>query len=142
MCEDHVLRGKSLSHISKDNGDYDIINLQYLINLYKKFGKEDFLNREDIVYYRDTKLLAISRVLSGKESLRSGALYLGLPDPTILGGWMKAYKAKGETGIQDTYSRKNYVLKDERVRLIVDKKLAEENERLKEEIEYLKNRTP
>jgi len=138
MCEDHVLRGKSLSHISEDNGNYDITNLKYLINLYKKFGREVFLNREDIVYYRDTKLLAISRVLLGKESLRSVALDLGLPDPTILGGWMKVYKAKGEAGVQDTYPRKNYVLKDERARLIVDKQLAEENERLKAEIEYLK----
>jgi transposase InsO family protein/transposase-like protein len=138
MCEDHVLRGKSLSHISEDNGNYDITNLKYLINLYKKFGSEVFLNREDIVYYRDTKLLAISRVLSGKESLRSVALDLGLPDPTILGGWMKVYRAKGEAGIQDTYPRKNYVLKDERARLIVDKKLVEENDRLRAEIEYLK----
>ena len=66
------------------------------------------------------------------------ALDLGLPDPTILGGWMKVYKRKGEAGVQDTYPRKNYVLKDERARLIVDKKLAEENERLRAEIEYLK----
>jgi len=138
MCEDHVLRGKSLSHISEENGHYDITNLKYLINLYKKFGSEVFLNRENIVYYRDTKLLAISRVLSGNESLRSVALDLGLPDPTILGGWMKVYKLKGESGVQDTYPRKNYVLKDERAKLIVDKKLAEENERLKAEIEYLK----
>jgi hypothetical protein len=86
MCEDLVLRGKSLSHISEDNGNYDITNLKYLINLYKKFGSEVFLNREDIVYYRDTKLLAISRVQAGKESLRSIALDLGLPDPTILAG--------------------------------------------------------
>lgn len=138
MCEDHVLRGKSLSHISEDNGNYDITNLKYLINLYKKFGSEVFLNREDVVYYRDTKLLAISRVQAGKESLRSIALDLGLPDPTILAGWIKVYKTKGEAGVQDTYPRKNYVLKDERARLIVDKKLAEENERLRAEIEYLK----
>ena len=138
MCEDHVLRGKSLSHISEDNGNYDITNLKYLINLYKKFGSEVFLNREDVVYYRDTKLLAISRVLSCKESLRSIALDLGLPDPTILAGWIKVYKAKGEAGVQDTYPRKNYVLKDERARRIVDKQLAEENERLRAEIEYLK----
>jgi len=138
MCEDHVLRGKSLSHISEENGNYDITNLKYLINLYKKFGSEVFLNREDVVYYRDTKLLAIARVQAGKESLRSIALDLGLPDPTILAGWIKVYKAKGEAGVQDTYPRKNYVLKDERARRIVDKKLAEENERLRAEIEYLK----
>ncbi|NCC55826.1 MAG: transposase [Erysipelotrichia bacterium] len=52
------------------------------------------MNRKDIVYYRDTKLLAIKRVQSGKASLRSVALDLGLPDPTILGGWIKVYKAK------------------------------------------------
>ena len=138
MCEDHVLRGKSLSHISEENGNYDITNLKYLINLYKKFGSEVFLNREDTVYRRDTKLLAISRVLAGKDSLRNIALDFGLPDPTILAGWIKVYKAKGELGVQDTYPRKNYVLKDERARQIVDKKLAEENERLRAEIEYLK----
>ena len=43
MCEDHVLRGKSLSHISEDNWNYDITNLKYLINLYKKFG--ELMNR-------------------------------------------------------------------------------------------------
>jgi transposase InsO family protein/transposase-like protein len=138
MCEDHVLRGKSLSHISEEHENYDITNLKYLINLYKKFGSEVFLNREDVVYYRDTKLLAISKVLAGKDSLRNVALDLGLPDPTILAGWIKVYKAKGEPGVQDTYPRKNYVLKDERARLIVDKKLVEENERLRAEIEYLK----
>jgi transposase-like protein len=138
MCEDHVLRGKSLSHISEQNGNYDITNLKYLINLYKKFGSEVFLNREDIVYYRDTKLMAIARVQAGKESLRSIALDLGLPDPTILAGWIKVHKAKGEAGVQDTYPRKNYVLKDESAKQIVDKKLAEENERLRAEIEYLK----
>jgi transposase InsO family protein/transposase-like protein len=134
----HVLNKKSLSHISEDNGNYDIGNLKYLINLYKKFGKDVFLNREDKIYYRDTKLLAISRVLKNGESIRSVSLDLGLLDPTILGGWLKIYRAKGEAGIEDTYPRKNYVLKDERAKIIVDKKLIEENQRLRAEIEYLK----
>lgn len=138
MCEEHVLNNKSLSHISEDNGNYDIGNLKYLINLYKKFGKDVFLNREDKIYYRDTKLLAISRVLKNGESIRSVSLDLGLLDPTILGGWLKIYRAKGEAGIEDTYPRKNYVLKDERAKIIVDKKLIEENQRLRAEIEYLK----
>lgn len=138
MCEEHVLNKKSLSHISEDNGNYDIGNLKYLINLYKKFEKDVFLNREDKIYYRDTKLLAISRVLKNGESIRSVSLDLGLLDPTILGGWLKIYRAKGEAGIEDTYPRKNYVLKDERAKIIVDKKLIEENQRLRAEIEYLK----
>ena len=50
---------------------------------YHYFKKKYFLNREGKVYYRDTKLLAIKRVLEGKESIRSVALDLGLTDPTI-----------------------------------------------------------
>ncbi len=129
MYQDYVLSGESLSHISEENGNYDISNLKYLINRYKKFGSEIFLNREKIVYDKDTKLLAISRVLENKEALGAVSLDLELPDPTILGSWIKVYKAKGESSVQDTYPRKNDVLKDERARLIVDKKLAEENEK-------------
>lgn len=80
MCEDHVLRRKSLSHISEENGNYDITHLKYLINLYKKFGSEVFLNQEKIAYYKNTKLLAISMVLSRNESLRIVALDIGFPD--------------------------------------------------------------
>ncbi len=73
MCEEHVHNGKSLSHVSEMYGGYDLGNLKYLINLYRKFGKEVFINREIKSYKKDTKLLAISRVLNG-ESRRSVAL--------------------------------------------------------------------
>lgn len=62
----------------------------------------------ELVYYRDKKLLAISRVQAEKESLRSIALDLGLPDQTILACWIKVFKIKGDTGVQDTYPRKNF----------------------------------
>ncbi len=138
MVEEYLLKGKSLSHISQAYDNYDVSNIKYNVNLYKKFGSEVFLNREGKIYYRDTKLLAIKRVLEGNESIRSVALDFGLTDPTILQDWIKNYKNKGEAGVQDTYPRKNYVLKDERARNIVDKKLKEENKRLRAEIEYLK----
>ena len=137
MCEEHVHNGKSLSHVSEMYGGYDLGNLKYLINLYRKFGKEVFINREIKSYKKDTKLLAISRVLNG-ESRRSVALDLGLIEPTILGDWIKLYKTKGESAIKDTHPRKGYLLKHERAKEIVDKTLEEENERLKAEIEYLK----
>jgi hypothetical protein len=57
MCEEHIIRGKSLSHASEMYGGYDIGGLKYLINIYKRYGKEAFLNRENGVYKRDTKLL-------------------------------------------------------------------------------------
>jgi hypothetical protein len=102
MCEEHILKGKLISHASEMYGGYDIGNLKYLINVYKRFGKEAFLNRENGVYRRDTKLLAISRVIDGKESIRSVALDLGLIEPTILGDWVKFYKTKGEAAVKDT----------------------------------------
>lgn len=138
MVEDHLLRGKTLSHISESYENYDVSNIKYYVNLYKKHGSEVFLNREDKVYRRDTKLLSTSRVIEGTESIRSVAIDLGLSDPTILADWIRKYQNEGEQSIQDTYPRKNYVLKDERARNIVDKKLKEENERLRAEIAYLK----
>ena len=137
MCEEHVIKGKSISEASEMYGGYDIGNLKYLINIYKRYGSKAFLNRENGVYKRDTKLLAIDRVKHG-ESIRSVAIDLGLIDPCILGDWVRLYKQKGEEAIQDTYPRKGYLTKDKRAKAIVDQALVEENERLKAEIEYLK----
>lgn len=89
MVEDHLLRGKTLSHISESYENYDVSNIKYYVNLYKKHGSEVFLNREDKVYRRDTKLLSISRVIEGAESIRSVAIDLGLSDPTILADWIR-----------------------------------------------------
>ena len=137
MCEEHVIKGKSISDASEMYGGYDIGNLKYLINIYKRYGSKAFLNRENGVYKRDTKLLAIDRVKHG-DSIRSVAIDLGLIDPCILGDWVRLYKQKGEEAIQDTYPRKGYLTKDKRAKAIVDQALVEENERLKAEIEYLK----
>jgi transposase InsO family protein/transposase-like protein len=137
MCEEHVIKGKSISDASEMYGGYDIGKLKYLINIYKRYGSKAFLNRENGVYKRDTKLLAIDRVKHG-ESIRSVAIDLGLIDPCILGDWVRLHKQKGEEAIQDTYPRKGYLTKDKRAKAIVDQALVEENERLKAEIEYLK----
>ncbi len=37
MCEGNILRGKSLSHISEENGNYDISNLKYLLASKRSF---------------------------------------------------------------------------------------------------------
>ena len=60
MCEEHIIKGKSLSHISEMYGGYNISNLKYIINLYKKHGKKIFEHKEIKAYKRDTKLLAIA----------------------------------------------------------------------------------
>ena len=81
--------------------------------------------------------MAIQQVLSGR-SLRSVSIDLGLIDPAILRDWVKKYKVEGEEAIQDTYPRANYLLKEDRLKSVVDKKIAAENERLRAEIDYLK----
>lgn len=137
MCEEHVIEKKTISHISERYGNFDIGKIKYLVKLYRKFGKEPFLDREIKTYKRDTKLLLISRVKNG-ESIRSVALDFGLIDPSILGDWIKKYNKGGEQAIQATFSRKNYLPEDERYEQKVNQSLKEENEKLKAEIEYLK----
>lgn len=137
MCKEHVIDKKTISHVSERYNNYSIGNLKYLINIYKRYGEEPFINRENGVYQRDTKLLAISMVKKG-ESIRSVALGLKLVDPAILRDWIKKYDTEGKDSIKDTYPRKNYLNEDERYKKNIDKKLKEENIKLKAEIEYLK----
>lgn len=137
MCKKHLAEGKSLSHICEKYHHKDVSKLKYWINLYKKHGEEIFTNREGKIYRRDTKLLAIGRVKNG-ESIRSVSVDLELTEPGILSDWIYLYNTEGEGRIQDIYPRKSCLNEDERYKKTIDKKLKEENERLKAEIEYLK----
>ena len=137
MCKLHIDEGMSLSHISELYGNYHVSKIKYLIKLYKAHGEEPFLNRDRRIYKRDTKLLAIGQVLNGR-SLRDVGIEHALIDPSIIRDWVKKYNEEGEDGIQDTYPRANYLLKEERYKAVVDKKIAAENERLRAEIAYLK----
>jgi len=137
MIEEHEINGLSISHAREKYGNYDVSAFKYLLVLYRRYGREFFIDRGITKYQRDTKLLAINRVLSG-ESIRQVALDFKVIDPSIVGDWVRKYKRDGETAIKDTVSRRNYLSKNERAKAIVDKTLLEENERLKAEIEYLK----
>lgn len=137
MCKEHVEEGKSLSHVCELHNYHNIDEVKYAVNLYKRYGGKPFLNRNQNVYRRDTKLLAISRIKNG-ESLRKVSLDLGLVNYKILSDWVKKYNNEGEQAIQDTYPRKNYLNEDDRYKKMIDKKLKEENERLKAEIDFLK----
>ena len=138
MCDEHLNKGISLSHLSEQYHNYPVASIKYLVKLYRKHGPKPFFERDKReVYKRDTKLMAIQQVLSGR-SLRSVSIDLGLIDPAILRDWVKKYKVEGEEAIQDTYPRANYLLKEDRFKSVVDKKIAAENERLRAEIDYLK----
>jgi len=95
MCLEHLSDGKSLSHICERYEYKDVSKLKYWINLYKRHGENIFINRENGIYRRDTKLLAISRVKNG-ESIRSVLIDLGLTEPAILKYWIKLYNNEGE----------------------------------------------
>jgi len=137
MCKLHLEDGLSLSHISELYGNYGVGSIKYAINLYKAHGEEPFLNRDRRIYKRDTKLLAIGQVLAGR-SIRNVAIEHALTDPGVLADWLRKYKNEGEEAIQDTHPRANYLLKEDRFKAVVDKKIAKENERLRAEIAYLK----
>ncbi len=77
MCKEHVDEGKSITHVCEWHEYHNIDEIKYAVNLYKRYGDKPFLNREQNVYRRDTKLLAISRIKNG-ESLRKVNLDLGL----------------------------------------------------------------
>jgi len=138
MVKDHLELGKSLAHISEENGNYGVSTLKYLVKLYRQHGDKVFLYRHKTPYFKDTKLLGISRVLNKKESIRSVACDLGLIDPTILADWIRKYRSGGEAAVKDTFARASYLTKDKKAVSEVDKRLLEENLRLRIEIEYLK----
>lgn len=133
----HIEEGLSISHISELYGGYDKTNIKYIVNLYKMHGEEPFSSRVRRVYKRDTKLLAIGQVLAGR-TIRDVSCEHGLANPGVLSDWLKKYREGGEEAIQDTKARANYLLKEERFKAVVDKKVSAENERLRAEIAYLK----
>ena len=77
MCKDHLKDGKSLSHICERYEYSNVSKLKYWINLYKQHGEKIFINLEDEICIRNTKLLVISRV-KNCESIRSVTVDLGL----------------------------------------------------------------
>lgn len=60
-----------VNHTNNKNVD----ELKYAVNLYKRYGEKPFLNREQNVYRRDTKLLAISRIKNGESLNNLGFLH-------------------------------------------------------------------
>ena len=76
MCKEHVDEGKSITHVCELHQTKDKDDFKYYVNLYKRYGGKPFINWENGVYRRDTKLLSISRVKNG-ESLRQVSLDFG-----------------------------------------------------------------
>lgn len=132
-----------------DTGQYKLLELcdlykvskdkvQYYYKLYKMWGEEAFLDRDNIVYTRKEKLEAIQMVLKGEKSSRQIALEKCMPNPHVVQDWISLYKRKGEEAIQISKGRKRYLLHEDRQRYLASKELKERLKFLEMENEYLK----
>ena len=115
----------------------DPARIKYYTKLYRAYGEKPFMNSDHLQYTRETKLKMIKRCLAG-ESAYKLSFELGTPDRKVVGEWVALYKAKGEKAIQTTNRRKNYLIKDERVKVNAQKRLVERNNYLEAENEVLK----
>ena len=72
----------------------------YIYHLIHIHGPEIVKHGKNKRYSKEFKEKAIKRALSGKESIVSIALDLGLPSKGILNAWIKSYKENGYTVVE------------------------------------------
>jgi len=124
LCEKH--------NVTKDK-------VQYNYKLYKMWGEKPFLeDGGDRKYSREEKLKAIKIVLNKEKSARQVALEKGLINPRVVQDWVYLYLEKGESAIQNSRSRKKYMLHEDRQKYLAEKELRERLEFLEMENAYLK----
>lgn len=73
---------------------------RYIYHLIDIHGPETVKHGKNKYYSKEFKEKAIKRALSGKESIVSIALDLGLPNKGILNAWIKSYKENGYTVVE------------------------------------------
>ena len=81
----------------------------YIYHLIDIHGPEAVRHGKNRKYSKEFKEEAILRVLSGKESVLSVSLDLGLPDHGLLRAWIRSYKENGYTVVErkkGRYARK------------------------------------
>ena len=73
---------------------------QYIYRLIDRHGPEIVKHGKNKYYSPEFKEAAIKRALSGKESITSVSIDLGLPNTTLLRSWIKSYKENGYTVVE------------------------------------------
>ncbi len=61
ICKEHIIEGKTLSHISERYDEFPTSSIKYMVKLYKKHGEEPFNDRERRIYRRNTKNIINSK---------------------------------------------------------------------------------
>ncbi len=72
----------------------------YICRLIDRHGPEIVRHGKNRKYSREFKEAAIKRVLSGKESVTSVAIDLGLPKNQLLFSWIGSYRENGYTVVE------------------------------------------
>ena len=72
----------------------------YIYRLIDRHGPEIVKHGKNKYYSPEFKETTIKRALSGKESIKSIALDLGLPSDSLLHSWIKSYKENGYTVVE------------------------------------------
>ena len=75
-------------------------NATYILRLIDRHGPEAVRHGKNRRYSKQFKKAAIRRVLSGKESIISVAVDLGLPKDQLLHRWIRSYTENGYTVIE------------------------------------------
>ena len=119
-----------------------IHGVQYLCCLIDIHGYDILRTSSNKCYSKFIKQDAIDRVLNNNESIWSVSLDIGLPGDGMLHNWIKKYKENGYNIVERKRGRPtmNKVTKKKENETDKEKikKLEEENEYLKDELEYSK----
>lgn len=135
---DHVENGLTIKDVSIKY-HIDSSRVKYFVKLYRTHGKAPFEDRDKrYVYTRELKLKAINDFITGEFSGRQIGINLGLISPDIVNDWVNLYKDKGEAAIVTTYGRKNYELKEDKIKRLNNKEAEERIKYLEAENEALK----
>ena len=92
-------------------------NARYIFRLIDRHGPEIVKHGKNRHYSTEFKEAAVKRALSGKESLVSIALELGLPSDGTLHSWIRSYKENGYTVIERKRGRHGQKERDDSGRI-------------------------
>ena len=87
--------------------------VHYIFHLIDRHGPEIVKHGKNKYYPPEFKKAAIKRALSGKESIISIAVDLGLPRDTLLHSWIKSYKENGYTVVERKRGRHGKTERDD-----------------------------
>jgi transposase len=146
QCVEAVLKEKrSVLEVVKEKG-VEQSNLRLWVGFYEQYGKTGLSPRIKQHYDADFKLEVLEAIEKELLSLRTACVRFNIPSKSIIIGWQKAYKLKGQLGLIPQPKGRPKKMKPPIKRkprkptkpLTREEKLLLENEYLKAENELLK----